>query len=248
MSQPEPNAVFLTHKGWHDKVKVRDRPAPRNTGFKGVREWNHLPSQKGLKISDGHRDIFMSAGDDFQVPAGLMTGHWTAETGRLTASWIRKGSWVRASQQIKYGSPCVRRYRMKKCRANWQALVRICAQKRGKRRICNPYAVYSSCAIALGSMQHLAKRWSPAEGVWGEHVVDYDGDGVYDPHDLEDAVATSARHLRIDYEEALKSGMSDHNAWLTAASLYRGGWNRDYNRRVYRAWQLWCKVPGYCRR
>ncbi|MEA3248775.1 MAG: hypothetical protein U9Q03_00255, partial [Patescibacteria group bacterium] len=236
-STPDPNAAFLTVRGWHKKVGTDDRSVPRNIKFKGVREWSRLPSQKRMKISDDDRDIYMSAGDDFQVPSGLLVGLWTAETGRLTSRWTRKGSWVPASRQRKYGSRCVRHYGKRKCMANWRALVRICQQKRGKRRICNPYKVYGSRAIALGRMQHLAKRWSPAKGVWGDHVVDYDGDDVYDPHDPDDAVATSARHIRIDYDEALKRKMTDRNAWLTAVSLYRGGWNRDYTRRVYRAWQ-----------
>jgi hypothetical protein len=133
-----------------------------------------------------------------------------------------------------------------KCRENWNALKRICAQKRDGQPICDPNKVYSSRAIALGRMQHLAKIWSPAEGRWGEHVVDYNGDGVFDPHDPEDAVASTALHVRLSYEDARVMGYSDANAWRYAIRRYRGGFNQDYERRVYRAWIRWCAVKGYC--
>ncbi len=239
-----PNAAYLTPRGWHADAKAPDLKA---RPVLGLRRWQKLRAQKRLGITDADRDLIMSVADDYQVPAGLLVGLWTAETGRLRKGWSRR-EWYSADRMRKYGSQCARHYGIVKCRENWTALGRICAQKRGGRAICDPTEVYCSYAIALGPMQHLARRWSPADGQWGGHVVDYDGDGAYDPHTLADGMASAARHVRFDYEAALTEGRTDANAWRAAVWSYLGGANRGYEKRVYQGWMRWCAVKGYCRR
>jgi len=238
------SAAFLTPRGWNAKAVIPDAASRK---VQGIREWNDLRRQKALRISNAQRDIIMSAADDFQVPAGLLVGIWTAETGRLAKNWLRR-DWYRAKIMPRYGSACARHYGILKCRDNWAALQRVCSQQRDGQAICDTDRVFTSYAIALGPMQHLARRWSPADGVWGDHVVDYDDDGIYDPHTLSDAMASAARHVRIDYEEALAAGVSDAGAWRTAIAGYLGTENPRYMRTATRYWLRWCAVKGYCRR
>jgi membrane-bound lytic murein transglycosylase B len=212
----------------------------------GIRSWSHLKSRsQRSRVSDGERDILMSAGADFVVPTELLYGIWSVESGRLDNGWHYR--WPLAKLLPQYGSVCARRYGILKCRANWSALQRICAQKRNGSPICDPNRVRSSRAIALGSMQHLAIKWSPAEGEWGRYVHDYDLDGTFDPHSFADAVASSAGHLRGDYELAIKGRLAGDNAWRYAVRMYLGkSTAQSYERKVYRYARNWCSVPGYC--
>jgi len=238
------SAAFLTPRGWDAKAVIPDAASRK---VRGIREWDDLRSQKALRITNGQRDVILSAADDYQVPAGLLAGLWTAETGRLSKNWLRR-DWYRAKFMPRYGSACARHYGIVKCRDNWAALRRICAQQRDGQPICDPDRVFTSFAIAMGPMQHLARRWSPSDDTWGDHVVDYDGDGVYDPHLLPDAMASAARHVRFDYEAALASGQSDAGAWRSAIAGYLGSPNPRYMKTATRYWLRWCAVTGYCRR
>jgi len=212
----------------------------------GVRSWSHLPSRSEQSgVTDQERDVLMSVSADYDVNSGLLYGIWSMESARLGDGW--SNSWPLAKRMRLYGSECAKRYRIIKCRRRWKAVQRICAQKRGDQPICNPNQVHCSRAIALGSMQHLSTRWSPAEGEWGEHVRDYDEDGVYDPHRLTDAMASAAMHLRNDYSAFRKRGSSEHNAWRLAVRMYLGCKTAcRYERGVYRYKRNWCSLPGYC--
>ncbi len=223
---------------------ARDQPVPDSV--KGVHSWSHLPSRsKKSGVSDWERDVVMSAGADYDVPAELLYGIWSAESHRVKSGW--HPDWLLARHLPRYGSECARRYRIVKCRQRWRAVQRICAQKRDGRPICDPNKVRCSRANALGPTQHLSTRWSPAEGEWGSHVRDYDNDGVYDPHSLTDAMASSAMHLRNDYESFIEMRATEKNSWRYAVRMYLGHRDaRHYQRKVYRYAQNWCSLPGYC--
>jgi len=219
---------------------VSERPA------KGVRSWSHLKSRSERSgVSDWERDVIMSAGADHKVPSKFLYGIWSAESNRVDSGWHH--SWLLAKLLPRYGSECARRYRITKCRRRWKAVQRICAQKRNGQPICDPNEVRCSRAIALGPTQHLSTRWSPAPGEWGSHVVDYDNDGVYDPHSLTDAMASSAVHLRNDYVAFKRRGSTEKNAWRYAVRMYLGSSDAvHYQRKVYRYARNWCAIDGYC--
>ncbi len=61
---------------------------------------------------------------------------------------------------------------------------------------------------AVGPMQFLRSSWEP----W---AADGDGDGVMDPHDLDDAAATAARYLCASGQD-LDSG----STWASAIHSY----------------------------
>ena len=74
---------------------------------------------------------------------------------------------------------------------------------------------------AVGPMQFL-----PA--TWARHGVDGDGDGVRDPHDLDDAAASAAAYLCANGRD-----VTDGDDWWSGVLTY----NRsvDYARRVWTA-------------
>ncbi|MBU0625574.1 lytic murein transglycosylase [Patescibacteria group bacterium] len=243
-NSPESTEPTIEERSDEDNPQVVE---PTSKRFLGVRSWAHLSARsKRSGVTDRERDIIMSAAADFDVPSGLLYGIWSVESGRLSGQWHRR--WQQAKLLPRYGSACARRYGIIKCRTNWTALQRICSQKRNGQPICDPNRVRTSRALAMGPMQHLPIKWSPADGVWASYAVDYDQDGTFDPHDFADAVASSAGHLRHDYELGRNElGLTETNAWRHASRMYLGqATARRYERKVYQYLRNWCSVPGYC--
>ena len=222
-------------------------PTESQPTMRGIRSWVHLPSRlEDCGVPDDQRDIIMSASVDYVVPSRFLYGIWTMESARLDKDW--RDFWPLAADMPVYGSPCCRSYRYIKCRDRYRALERICRQERNGQPICDPQQVRTSHAIACGPTQHLSIFWSPAEGQWGSHVVDYDRDGVYDPHSLADAMASTARHLRQNFLRHRRRGENYNDAWRYAIRNYLGV-DRPcrYERGVYRHARQWATVRGHRR-
>ncbi len=183
--------------------------------------------------SSGNVTLARAIGYEFKVPSGILYGIWMVESGGLAGGWGGAG-WYYASELISPGSRCVERYGSGVCRDRWNALVRICAQRRRGSPICDPYAVRTSYAMAMGPMQFLP-------GTMLAYGVDFDRDGAIDPHVLADAMATAARFLRTRYDER----PPDEDAarrWRYAIERYYGSSQSSYYANVLAYWRAWCKT------
>jgi hypothetical protein len=194
----------------------------------------------------------------FQVPGGIINGIWKKES----SYWIGRDShrlgstWVWAPDLIRPRGRCVRRYGYAKCKYHYDALRAICSQKRNGRPICNPNRTKVSYAGAMGPMQHMAgvMLWcknGPCR--WSSHAVDYDGDGVIDPHYLPEAMAMTAAYLvnRYRSEYCSKFGNNVNRRWECAVNLYFGLGQHHYfsgrsgQKGVVHYWRRWCRF-GHC--
>ncbi len=189
----------------------------------------------------------VNAGDRYGVPKGALYGMWAKESAKLDGGWGESQGWLLASEIVKPGGACHREYDVKWpgfCDKQWKALVAICSQKRDGRRICDPYKVRSSYALAVGPMQHLPinimKQDADGRMVFTDYAVDADGDGVVDPHSLGDALHMTAKFLR-------KHKDSGHG-WNYAVNAYFGNQKLGYLEGTTRGdvgvaahWREWCR-------
>lgn len=200
-------------------------------------------------------DLIRRVSVDFDVPAGLLYGIWQKESGGLGSGWGNGGSWYLARDMARPGSICMERYGAR-CARHWEALQLICDQRRRDgSRVCNPEEVRTSYALAMGPMQHMPAEIAviAADGSasWGRRAVDYDQDGVVDPHDLDDAMAMSASFLRRYYESKVEE-LGESGAWRWAANRYFGSQTAGYydgtddRRGVAHHWNVWCERYGSC--
>ncbi len=207
----------------------------------------------------------------YHVPRGLLYGIWKKESDLLSRGW--DPSWDRASDLVRPNSACLARYGQAWCQKHWRALVSLCRQryqrgpKRGQR-ICRASEVRTSYALAMGPMQHLPQELVVCQPrpdgacLWQytSAAVDFNGDGVADPHHLADAMAMTAVQLRKYRQE--------FGSWGAAANRYCGGrpptyhgyfegrweWRGQqrslfYRRGVRDLWhEEWCgKIDTHCR-
>lgn len=235
---------------------VRVSPPGLSGASAGIFRFGHLRSQRANGVSDEHRDILMSVADAKEVPAGILYGIWTNESRRLPGGWSDR--WSTARELVAANSPCRRWLRERgrdpgRCDMWYQSLRRVCAQRRPDgTRVCDPDTVRVSVTFDMGPMQHnastICRRRSGGEYRWGPHIDDFDGDAVFDPHDLREAMMASAGHLRHNYERCMSSGRQPAiGCWGWAANEYAGAQSSTYyERRIWNFWRQWCSVPGYC--
>ncbi|MFA6604101.1 MAG: lytic murein transglycosylase [Patescibacteria group bacterium] len=193
--------------------------------------------------------LIQAIGREFDVPAGALYGIWKVESGGIAGGWGQGQGWLSAAELSEPGSECYRNYAASRCKDWWTALQVICGQTRNSVRICDPHQVRTSYAFAMGPMQHLPNGFAArqADGSYrlGAHAVDYDRDGVVDPHDLGDALASTAKLLRKSFEI--------EGSWQRAINRYYGSQTAGYydgrgNRPgVYAYWKQWCGMRGGCR-
>ncbi len=205
-------------------------------------DWSHLPSRTDLGISDEARDILMDLEQETGgvVPAWAVVGIWSNESDRLNGGWYEDRPWVPARSIIEDGSRC-RQARGNKCFEAWDALRQICAQRRSDgSAVCNPNEVWVSWTGAMGATQMMPRPFIlNRDGNWKDYMVDYDGDGVIDPHSLPDALASTTT--------CLWHGVARYGSLSDAVQAYAGNTPHDHYaklRRNYRA--QWCSVEGYC--
>ncbi len=195
-------------------------------------------------------DLIVAVSSRYDVPAGAIYGIWMKESAGLRSGWGNGKGWVLAADMIVPGSECQSHYGLAKCQKLWRALEAICQQtRRDGTQVCQPGQVRTSYALAMGPMQHLptlgARCGESGSCSWADHVVDYDGDGVFDPHSLPDAMASTAKLIRRYFQE--------EGSWQRAINRYYGSQSEgyfegtDFTAGVVDHWQRWCQVPGNCR-
>lgn len=204
----------------------------------------------GRVVSGDPGLIIKSVSRDFDVPAGALYGIWMKESSGLRSGWGSSPGWLSAAEQSAPGSKCHGHYGSARCGRWWRALEVICNQRRPDgSAVCDPRQVRTSYALAMGPMQilptHLADERPDGTFAWTGNVVDYDGDGVVDPHSLPDALAIAAKLIRRFYDR--------EQDWRRAVNRYYGSQTAGYfvgtdsSVGVAEHWERWCSVPGHCR-
>jgi len=239
-----------------EKARRRHRDARVAGAPAAIFSFGHLGPQRANGVSDEHRDILMSVADAKGVPAGILYGIWTNESRRLPGGWSER--WSTASSLVASGSPCRRWLRARgrdsgQCDVWYQSLRRVCAQRRSDgRQVCDIGTVRVSVTFDMGPMQHNAssvcRRRSGGDYRWGPHVRDYDGDGVFDPHNLREAMSASGDYLRSEFDSCMtRGGQPAIGCWGYAVNEYAGAQSATYyERRIWNFWRQWCATPGYC--
>jgi hypothetical protein len=186
----------------------------------------------------------------YDVPGGALHGVHGKESGLAVEPWKDGPGWYLAADLVKPGGRCIREYGEAKCMKHWRALKTICAQTRADgAKVCDPYQVRTSYALAMGQMQHMpgeiVKFKDDGTPYWSDRAVDFDRDGVVDPHDLDDAVAMSAAFLSKYYGE--------YGNWQRAINRYYGSQTAGYmegttagRKGVVDYWQDWCRKHERC--
>jgi len=208
--------------------------------------------------------------------SGLCGGHGNAHPWKVPTELMVNGGCVAGFMQDDYArcakNPSARKcskeelrksalIAQEKCERNFAALKAVCSQVRdtpnGPQRVCDPSTIRTSWAFAMGATQVMPTtlfRLQDGVHVRTDHAVDYDGDGVVDPHALPDALASAAKLLKHKYAYAAvkKPGMSAHALWEFAANLYFGELDGTYysgtgdKRGVRSYWTEWCELTGAC--
>lgn len=214
-------------------------------------------------------EVFRTVSTTYGVPEGILRGIWKKESSELAGGWREDSAdWYRARSLIRPEGECLTRYKRETCVGHWKALVALCAQRyknglqKGKR-VCNPYQVYTSYAFAMGPMQHMpaehVERVADSHGrqVWRYTAksVDFNRDGVFDLHNLADAVAATAFELKT-YKKSKKSDGSwrwavNRYYGIQSGGYYEGRWEWKestqklrYRHGVLDHWRAWCRVHG----
>ncbi len=204
----------------------------------------------GRVVSGDPGQVIISVGREFDVPAGLLYGIWMKESGGLTGGWGGSKGWLSADEQSRPGSKCHGHYGSAKCLRWWRALEVICAQRRRDgAAVCDTDQVRTSYALAMGPMQilptHLVKESADGSVAWTGTVVDFDGNGVVDPHSLPDALAIAAKLVRRFYDQERDWGRAANRYYGSQTSGYFEGTTEVVG--VVEHWRRWCSVPGRCR-
>lgn len=244
------------HRERREKARQKARNRRPSGAPAAFFSFGHLRSQGVNGVSDEHRDILMRVSNEKGVPAGIHFGIWTNESRRLPGGWSDR--WSTARELVAANSPCRRWLSARgrdpgRCDVWFQSLRRVCAQRRTDgTTVCDPDTVRVSVTFDMGSMQHnassICRRHSDGEYRWGPHIDDYDGDGVFDPHDLEEAMMASGDYLRREFDRCMSSGRQPAiGCWGYAVNEYAGAQSSTYyQRRIWDLWRQWCSVPGYC--
>ena len=196
------------------------------------------------------KTLIKQVADKYDVPAGALYGIWSVESHQLKGGWGTGKGWLRAADIVRRGGACTAKYGRAWCLRHWNSLVALCGQTRADgSKVCDPYQVRTSYALAMGPMQHI-----PAEviriddggrGSWTDRAADYDSDGVVDPHSLPDAMAMTALFLRHNYAK--------YGDWRKAVNAYYGSQSEGYAegtragfKGVIGYWRDWCQDTKDC--
>lgn len=200
--------------------------------------------------------IIESVGQAYQVPKGILYGIWRKESGMLMGGWRTNNlDWFRAAELVAPGGRCIKEYGRPRCQKHWAALIALCAQRKGGRPICNPNHVYTSYALAMGPTQHMPAeliKWDGGRWQWTPDAVDFNRDGVVDPHDLADSMAMTAIQVRRYHDK------NPQRSWRWAvnryygsqrAPYYAGRWEASrkgprFRHGVKEYWASWCAYRG----
>lgn len=258
------SAILVAHFSGDDArsepsaVVVQQEHSPPATSASS--EYLRDDGKRGIDQCSGARALIDQVGQKYDVPKGLLYGVWQTESHGLCGGHGSSGSWQLVPNLVAMGGKCVTTRGTAKCQKNLRAMQDICAQTRNGRPICDPNDVRTSSALAMGPMQIMPTTlFKNSDGRYapGVHAIDYDHDGVIDPHDLGDAMATAAVLLKARHGAARRKGYDSYESWQIAAKLYNGaitinGVDNPYyggnSRRngVRFHWQEWCEITSTC--
>ncbi|MFH2062708.1 MAG: hypothetical protein ABIJ46_00975 [bacterium] len=187
------------------------------------------------------------------VPAGLLYAVWTERSGRTVSSWSPDDSWPTVPALVSSPRFCGR-CRAATCSEASSSVGSICAQqRRNGQPACDPGRIRVRPDFTVGPLGHdprdAVRRQPDGSLAWAEYVRDFDDDGVWDPHDLREAMLSAGLRLSGDHSAALRRGDPDPAAWQTAIDSYLLGTGTDgrSGTRIRDLWADWCSVPGRCR-
>ena len=222
------------------EIRPHRTVATRNTAGRSIAPRGS--SVVRVDASSSSVEMIRQTASAFDVPAGQLYGHWTAESGRLEAAYGGSSDWLTADE-LGSGGRCIARYprAAKRCQESERILAAICAQRKPDgSHVCDTSTVRLSIAYAMGPMQLMPTTLAflkPDGSVgWTSVAVDADGDGVIDPFSRADAFASAAKLLRIGYDRK--------GSWLGAIDRYYGEPKSSYRRSVIRGWNEWCSKYG----
>ncbi len=244
---------------WHDRNDRLDRRPPPEavaaayaTPRTPVHSTTLNPNRRDLRDSN---ELIRAVSETYDVPSGIIYGIWMKESNGLRSGYGTGAGWYRAPELVARGGRCLSEYNAERCDRWWRGLQAICSQRRNGAPICDPNEVRTSYAYAMGPMQVLPTVVIDVDGSngWTANAVDFDGDGVIDPHSLPDAMAIAALEVRHRFERAAPAA-NPYDAWITAANGYYGSQTAGYyegttagRRGIQDYWQRWCEMPGNCR-
>lgn len=231
-SQPKYSIPGMKKTGTPPKANVQSKP--ESTAF--------VPSEPIALIKQVSRK--------YGVPGGALYGIWSKESNRRLYGYGESNDWPLVSDLVKPDGKCVREYGQAKCDKHLRSLKAICSQTRHDgSKVCDPEKVRTSYALAMGPMQHMPAEIITFDGNgqarWSARAVDYDRDGVVDPHDLDDSMAMSALFLKKYHSEL--------GTWQKAVNRYYGSQKEGYmegttagRKGVVDYWRDWCSSFERC--
>mgnify|MGYP001605077443 CR=1 FL=1 len=250
--------VIMVVYGWHQQNDPRPRRAAATSSAPRT-SVPSTPNPNGRDIGND-RELIRAVSETYDVPAGLLYGIWRKESAGLRSGFGTGAGWYLTTDLVARGGRCLREYNAARC-ARWRESLRaICNQRRGGVPICTPDEVRTSYAFAMGPMQVLPTNVvtvrEDGTTAWTAHAVDFDRDGIVDPHSLPDAMAITARFVRRSFEErrTANPGASETDSWIWAANSYYGSQSLGYyegttagRRGIQDYWREWCDTTGLCR-
>lgn len=199
-------------------------------------------------------DLIIHIGTMYGVPPGILYAIWQKETRGLEHGWGTGLGWFKAYRLSYANGRCVEAYGPTACWNNWLRLKAICGQLRENgEAVCDPMKVRTAYGLEMGPMMFLPSTLlrDQEDGVleWTRYATDFDSDGVVDPHDLADAMASAAKYLRHNFDRKAYR-MSEHLAWRYAIIRYNGAaeyyYGKPANPGILHYWNEWCRMPGNC--
>ena len=181
-----------------------------------------------------------------KVPAYWLYHTWMTESGGLAdAGW--RDSWKRAKESYETGGCVASRtgtganpdYAARACENDYALLQKICDRKDAQgKQLCDITTVRASPTFALGPMQIQPSNLVEDNGNWKRIAIDFDGDGVFNPFDLEDAIGASAMFAhRIQVHG--KYG-TDYAGWEKVSHRYYGATTDKRSELMAKHTKDWC--------
>ena len=249
---------------WHRERAVREGREPptlfssERSGLRPavasrVRSEGRSPSLRRGQVSPEHYRLLTEAARRTDVPAGILYALWTERSGRTTIGWPADDSWRVPSELVESSPQCRGRLGRSWCEEELTSVGAICNQRRRiGQPVCNPSRIGVSPRFELGPLGHdprdAVRQWPDGRLAWAGYVRDFNGDGVWDPLDLEEAMLSAGLRLRNDYDSARYiGGLDELAAWRLAIETYLGPAADVRYALVRDLWSDWCSVPGRCR-
>src|SRR3989339_1517556 len=248
---------------WHREQAAREGREPPTFFSSGRSDLRPLASSRSRnesqppslhrgQISSEHYRLLTEAAERTDVPAGILYALWTEQSGRTTVGWSAGGSWTTPSALARSGHRCRGRLDRSWCEEELESIGAICNQRRRiDQPACDPERIGVSSRFGLGPLGHdprdVVRQQPDGRLAWAGYVRDFNGDGVWDPFDLNEALLAAGLRLRSDYDSAWCNGLYESAAWGVGVDTFLGPAASNRYVRIRDLWADWCSVPGYCR-